>query len=227
MKSLRIRIEGFTASYPYPFLHSGTMLTLPVPPYSSIFGMMSACAGRDIIPSGFWLGYEFTSLEKRTIDLETTQRLKTDKSGRLYQNPERGISKREFHVFPCMDLYVSEMNLLPIFEFPVTPPHFGRSQDVAWIAKVEEVTIEPVQAGIPEGTLLPYPDLPMGHILPPLVDFYRNDVEGELRVPGRISRYTCLPRNNILQVNASNRLRLFKAAGSQNPFHVVVMTNFE
>src|SRR6266498_2977837 len=109
MIGLHVVFEGLTASYPYPFLRSGTTLTMPLPPFSSIFGMLSACAGRDIRPDGkLRIGYEFASSSRETIDIEKTNRLKTDPKGRLKQNPESGIAKRQFHVYPRLDLYVTD-----------------------------------------------------------------------------------------------------------------------
>ncbi len=227
MKGLHIRFEGLSASYPYPFLRTGTVLTLPVPPYSSILGMMSACAGRDILPNGFWLGYEFKSGERRTVDLETTHRMKTDKKGRLRQNPELGIGKREFHIFPSLDLYVSDRNLRAFFDIPVATPRFGRSQDLAWITQVAEIDLEPISEGVPCGTLLPYPDSPIGQVLPPLVDFYRNDVAGQLRVPGRISRYATLPQQNPVAVRETDKLKLFQPSNAVRQHQAIVMSNFE
>src|SRR5271157_699094 len=117
MRGLHVRFEGLTASYPYPFLRSGTALTMPLPPYSSIFGMMSACAGRDIHPDGkLKIGFEFVSDSRDTIDLEKTDRLKTDPKGRLRHNPEQGIVKRQFHVNPRLDLYITDINLKVIFD---------------------------------------------------------------------------------------------------------------
>ena len=175
MKALHVRFDGLSASYPYPFLRTGTVLTLPVPPYSSILGMMSACAGYDIVPENMWLGYEFFSGERRTIDIETTHRLKTDKKGQLRKNPELGIGKREFHVFPRLDIYLNRVELRTIFENPIATPRFGRSQDIAWVTAINEIDLNPLNEGVPRGTLLPYPDSPIGHVLPPLVDYYCND----------------------------------------------------
>src|SRR5581483_5408124 len=195
MKGLRVRFEGLTASYPYPFLRSGTALSMPLPPYSSIFGMLSACAGYDIRPDGhLMIGFEFTSGERQTLDLERTDRLKTDpKSGRLRQNHEQGIVKREFLIDPRLDVYVNNVQLKPIFEQQIATPRFGRSQDLAWIQNVVEIELESVAAGSVHSTLVPYRGQPLGQVLPPLVDYYINDVARQTRIPGKISRYVALP----------------------------------
>ena len=45
MKYLRILIEGWTASFRYPAFISGFQPTLPVPPLSTIYGLLSAAKG--------------------------------------------------------------------------------------------------------------------------------------------------------------------------------------
>src|SRR4051794_19205821 len=118
MQALHVQIEAFSASYSYPFLKSGTQLTLPAPPFSSILGNLSACSGRQVGPAETLIGFEFES-NGRAIDLERTRRLQTDKKyGRLSENPERGVAKREFHVGPRLDLYISEMRFEQAFYHP-------------------------------------------------------------------------------------------------------------
>lgn len=232
MKGLRVRFEGLTASYPYPFLRSGTALSMPLPPYSSIFGMLSACAGRDIRPDGHLLiGFEFISGERPTLDLERTDRLKTDpKTGRLRQNPEQGIAKREFLIDPHLDVYMNDVQLEPIFERPITTPRFGRSQDLAWIKSVQEIELEPVSGGSLHATLVPYQGQPIGQVLPPLVDYYINDIERQTRVPGKISRYVALPNLKGMAgfpFRAASQLQLYHPSDSTIAEHAIVLMDFQ
>ena len=126
MEALHVQLEGFSASYSYPFLKSGTQLTLPAPPFSSILGNLSACSGRQVGPQETLIAFEFES-SGRAIDLERTRRLQTDKKvGRLSENPERGIAKREFHVRPRLDLYLSEPAFESVFYEPVAAPCLGQ-----------------------------------------------------------------------------------------------------
>jgi len=230
MKGLRVRFGGLTASYPYPFLRSGTALSMPLPPYSSIFGMLSACAGRDIRPDGkLKIGFEFTCGERSTIDLERTDRLKTDpKTGRLRRNPEQGIAKREFLLNPCLDVYISDVQLKSIFEEPIATPRFGRSQDLAWIVHVTEVELEPVSAGSVSSTLVPYQGQPLGQVLPPLVDYYINDVEQQTRIPGRISRYVALPKMAMrFPIHSTPQIQLYHPTDSDLAEYAVVLMDFQ
>jgi len=231
MKGLHVRFEGLTASYPYPFLRSGTALTMPLPPYSSIFGMLSACAGCDIRPNGkLQVGFEFISSSRETIDLEKTDRLKTDTKGRLRRNPEQGIVKRQFHVHPKLDLYVTDVNLKAILDLPATPPRFGRSQDLAWIVSIAEITLERVEHGQVRSTLVPYSGVPLGQVLPPLVDYYINDAEWRTRIPARISRYVALPTPRLLvgfPLSATCQMPLYHPSDSLSDAHAVVLLDFQ
>lgn len=231
MKGLHVRFEGLTASYPYPFLRSGTALTMPLPPYSSIFGMLSACAGRDVRPDGnLQIGFEFTSASRETVDLEKTDRLKTDPKGRLRRNPERGIAKRQFHAYPRLDLYLNDAGLKTIFDSPVTPPRFGRSQDLAWIVSITEINLERVERGQVRSTLVPYSGLPLGQVLPPLVDYYINDLERHTRLPGRISRYAALPAPNLMTgfpMSFTRQTPLYRPSDSPFDEHAVILMDFQ
>jgi CRISPR-associated protein Cas5t len=122
MEALHVQLEALSASYSYPFLKSGTQLTLPAPPFSSVLGNLSACSGRQVDPGETLIGVEFET-NGRAIDLERTRRLQTDKKyGRLSENPERGIAKREFHVRPRLDLYLTELAFENAFYEPAATP---------------------------------------------------------------------------------------------------------
>lgn len=232
MKGLHVCFEGWTASYPYPFLKSGTLISLPCPPFSNMFGMMSACAGEEIKPDGLLLGFEFRS-RGRSLELERTQRLKTDPKGRLRPNSPSGIARREFHVHPQLELYVSRVDLLAAFERPVVTPCLGRSQDIAWIVSVKEIELEPVPEGAIGATLVPYEAYETaGMVLPPLVDYYINETQGYTRIPGRISRYQALPDFSSaglkgMFVRATDTMHLYHPDDSAEAQHAVIMHRFD
>ena len=222
MQALHVRLEGFSAAYPYPFLRSGTQLTLPAPPFSSILGNISACAGRSVGPDETMVGMEFEA-SGRGVDLERTRRLKTDKThGRLSDNPERGVSKREFHVSPCLDLYLTNLSLESAFHLPVATPCLGRSQDIAWVRSIKRVELTPVEAGCLGSTLVRFPNPQTGGlILPPLADYYINDQLGRIRVAGRYSRYQYVRKG--ARVLATPDLPLFHPSDSDSADHVITL----
>jgi len=222
MEALHIQLEGLSASYSYPFLKSGTQLTLPIPPFSSILGNISACSGRQVGPGEMLIAVEFES-HGRAIDLERTRRLQTDKKhGRLSENPERGIAKREFHVHPCLDLYLTAVSFEQSFYKPAATPCLGRSQDIAWVKFVRRIDLTPADAGELGSTIVRFPNSQVGGlILPPLADFYTNNRTGFVREAGRYSRYQYVRRGTT--VRNIEGFPLYHPSDSDRPEHVVVL----
>ena len=222
MQALHVRLRAFSAAYPYPFLKSGTQLSLPAPPFSSILGNISACAGRTVGPSETLIGMEFEQAGQG-IDLERTRRMQTDKKyGRLSENPERGIAKRQFHVSPCLDLYLTELGFEEAFLRPAATPCLGRSQDIAWICSVNRIELIPQAHGNLGATLVRFPNTQVGGlILPPLADYYLNDDPGRIRRAGRYSRYQYVPKGARVTANAD--FSLFHPADSDSAAHVVTL----
>src|ERR1044072_4487492 len=98
MKLLHVRLEGWTATFRLPLIYSGTGLTAPVPPFSTLLGLVGNLAGREIAAYETRIGYVFRS-SGTAYDLETTRRLEMDKkSGRLKAQNVPGIARRQFHV---------------------------------------------------------------------------------------------------------------------------------
>ncbi len=224
MEALHVLLEGISASYSYPFLKSGTQLTLPAPPFSSVLGNLSACAGRAVGPQETLIGIEFES-GGRAIDLERTRRLQTEKKhGRLSENPERGIAKREFHVGPRLDLYLSEIAFEKVFREPVATPCLGRSQDIAWIRFVRRIDLLPMEAGELGSTLVRFPNAQVGGmILPPLADYYVNNQTGFVREAGRYSRYQFVRRG--ANVRSVEGFQLYHPSDGGNASHGIVLHN--
>jgi hypothetical protein len=157
------------------------------------------------------------------IDLERTRRLQTDKKyGRLSENPERGIAKRQFHVRPCLDLYLTELAFEEAFRAPAATPCFGRSQDIGWVCSVSRIELIPADSGRLGPTLVRFPNPQVGGlILPPLADYYVNDELGRIRRAGRYSRYQYVPKG--ARVEATADFPLFHPSDSGSPDHVVTI----
>ena len=89
MKVLRIKVEGWTASFRYPGFISGFQPTLPVPPVSTIYGLISAARGEFTVPEDVSTGYVF-DFESKAVDLETIYELSPGLSAKS------NVVKREF-----------------------------------------------------------------------------------------------------------------------------------
>ena len=176
MKALHIRLEGFSASFRYPLIISGTQLSTPVPSYSNLLGMMSACAGMALRPEDTGrIGFEFRckshdlEIERKDrwevagnrlqpVSKKTVPRVLRRVTASMFEEMPQGVGWRQVYWEPQLDLFVQNVDLQGIFVNPSATPCFGRSQDIAWIICVREVELEPVEAGSIGPTLIPYPN---------------------------------------------------------------------
>jgi CRISPR-associated protein Cas5t len=210
MKLLHARLEGWTATFRLPLIYSGTSLTAPVPPYSTVLGLLGNMAAREIAPNETRIGYVFRS-RGTAYDLETTRRLEMDKSGRLKAQRVPGIAKRQFHVGPVLDLYLDNLAFRKAFELPANAPCFGRSQDIAWISLVEEIDSEPCVDGIIRGTLIPFPQKGASGQILNLPDYFVNDRRGYTRRTGQSAKFLAVRYENPAHISRSD---LFTIAGN-------------
>lgn len=215
MKLLHVCLEGWTATFRLPLIYSGRSLTAPVPPYSTLLGLIGNLAAREIAPDETRIGYVFRSAGT-AYDLETTRRLELDKSGRLKTQRVPGIATRQFHVRPTIDLYLDNLNLRAAFESPANVPCLGRSQDVAWISpKIEEVEVESCVEGVVRGTLIPFPQHGASGQILNLPDYFINNNRGYTRQTGRTQKFLAVRYENPAHIKRE-RADLFKVAGTVN-----------
>ena len=135
MKYLRILIEGWTASFRYPAFISGFQPTLPVPPLSTIYGLLSAAKGELVTPDETNVGFVFTS-DAKAVDLETVYELKGLKGNKS------NVAKREFLFNPSLYLYIDNLEFKKYFKNPTYPMLLGRSSDLAIISEIKEINLE-------------------------------------------------------------------------------------
>lgn len=208
MKLLHARLGGWTATFRLPLIYSGTGLTAPVPPFSTLLGLIGNLAGREIAPDETRIGYVFRS-NGTAYDLETTRRLEMDKkSGRLKAQSVPGIARRQFHVRPSLDLYLDNLALREAFESPQNAPCLGRSQDLAWITQIEEVEAEACESGTVRGTLVPFPQAGASGVILALPDYLINNRRGYTREVGRVSKFLAVRYENPAPVERADLYRL-------------------
>ena len=149
MKFLRILIEGWTASFRYPTFISGFQPTLPVPPLSTIYGLLSAVKGELVTPEDTNVGFVFES-EAKSVDLETIYELKGLKGNKS------NVAKREFLYNPKLYLYIDNLDFKELFKRPAYPVLLGRSSDLAFIKEINEVNMD-MKTDVSLGkTILPF-----------------------------------------------------------------------
>lgn len=173
MKVLRVHITGWVSSFRNPLISSGFQPTLPLPPLSTLYGLLTAAKGDWVTPHDVAIGFVFQSNGKG-VDLETvyefqntlsakskinTQQSNLGSSKVLYSmlmNPN--IKKREFLVDPQLYLYIPEMLLREAFERPQYPLLLGRSSDLATVESIDEIELERRTETTYQDTIMPFPD---------------------------------------------------------------------
>ena len=137
----------------------GVQPSLPVPPLSTIYGLLSAIAGFPITPYEVSIAYIFES-ETNFFDLELIYEI--EKLTKTKSN----IIKRE-NLFNCnLFLYLNFLNIDPLdFKKPKYPLLLGRSTDLASIVEISRVNLER-KKNVPLGkTIITYsPSLKKGLI---------------------------------------------------------------
>ncbi len=214
--ALHVRLEGITASFRPPLAISGTQISTPVPSYSNLLGIISACAGRIVKPDETRIGFEF-HCQSHDIEIERKDRLalkggklgpisKTNapKDYRLHvktssesfsgflEEIRQGVGYRQVYWYPKMDLYVTNLELKKAFEKPAATPCFGRSQDIAWIKFVEPIGLHPVSKGAIGPTLIPMPQLGVPGLVMRLPEWMENTRMGYTREPGPFGIYQAM-----------------------------------
>lgn len=185
MDAIHARLSGFTASFRHPLTLTGVQISTPVPAFSTLLGIISACAGRTITPKDTRIGFEFMA-STSDREMERTNRLQYER-GILREHREgQSIVSREVHFGPVLDLYVTNTGLRNAFEAPAATPCLGRSQDVAWIDFVRQIDLEQVRDGMIGPTLLPQP-FPMRGLILRLPEWMENDSLGYVRRSGPFS----------------------------------------
>jgi len=153
ISAIRVVLIAYTASFRVPGF-MGHQLTLPVPPLSTIYGLISAAAGRWILPSDVnWLAYR-CEYEGKAVDLEAIVTVERPKPTDAARFAGRNVLQREFLVMPRLTLYLPP-EWEEAFRKPRYPLLLGRTQDVAGVESITPVTLEPVDEGEVSGVLLP------------------------------------------------------------------------
>lgn len=151
MKVFRIYITSWTASFRYPNLISGFQPTLPVPPLSTIYGMISSAMGHYYTPESIELGYSFRTFGK-AVDLETIYQMEDS-----VKNVKSNVIRREFLFDNHLWIYTKKKEIADSFKEPFFQILLGRTGDLATINEVVEIEVEPcTQLSKLKGTIVPF-----------------------------------------------------------------------
>ena len=106
MKVLRVYLTSWTASFRYPSFVSGFQPTLPIPPISTIYGLLSAAKGELVTPNDVInIGYVF-KYSGKVVDLEVIYELEP---GLIAKS---NVMRREILYDTELYLYVDNLNLI-------------------------------------------------------------------------------------------------------------------
>ena len=151
MKVLRVHITGWVSSFRNPLFISGFQPTLPLPPLSALYGILTAAKGDWVTPHDAAIGFVFQN-QGKAIDLETIYEF----GGKL--DAKSNINRREFLVQPELYLYTPEMWLREAFERPRYTLLMGRSSDLATVKSIDEIELEIRSETTYQNTIIPFPD---------------------------------------------------------------------
>lgn len=150
MKAYRVHLCGWTASFRYPIFVAGFQPTLPVPPLSTVYGIISAAKGSLVTPAESVVGYVFTCSGK-AVDLETIYEL--SETLRAKSN----VCRRELLFEPSLYIYLLDAEMAQAFERSHYPLLIGRSTELAMVEEIKEVELTEEIGVTIGGTVIPFP----------------------------------------------------------------------
>lgn len=175
MKVYRVDISSWTASFRYPNIISGYQPTLPVPPISTVLGIINSCAGCYQDFNGLELGYYF-DYQATATDLETIYQVEA--SGKSVSNKMKSnVINRDF-LFNCrLFIYFKTDMYLGYFRKPHYPVLLGRSGDLASIDKISELDLNEIPAaGKIKGQIVPLENNMLPGIIQALPEYFTNEI---------------------------------------------------
>jgi len=168
MKVLRIKIRSWTASFRYPIFVTGLQPTLPMPPLSTIYGLISAVKGEIVTPEHTAVGYVFF-YQAKSVDLETIYEIEGLQA-------KSNVAKREFLYDNELYLYLTNLDLEDAFRRPFYPILLGRSTELAMIEEIKKIELfEKTNVKLGK-TLIPFPTKGVYGILQALPTYFSDEV---------------------------------------------------
>lgn len=221
---LYIRLIGYTASFRIPTLVSGTQLSLPVPTYTHILGIISYALDRKYSIHESKIGFRYNYFAEN-LDLETVHRWARDSKTGRYKYNETNPRQRQVHYKPCLEIFTNDFNLEDSFRKPKRILSLGRSQDIVHIDDIQKINVTEVSEGLLFGSLLPFNNElyhQTGTIINLPIDFDYSEI-GQIRKPIKISPFFALdqiPRpikiNNLVSFEFNLPKKLLKTYKSLN-----------
>ncbi|GBE28171.1 CRISPR-associated protein [bacterium BMS3Bbin03] len=171
MKVFRIHLTSWTASFRFPNLISGFQPTLPVPPLSTIYGLISAALGDYYALPKPEIGFVFQSAGK-TVDLEIIYQM-----GNSLKNIKSNVIRREFLFDNHLWIYTLNFKVANAFKQPYFQLLLGRSGDLATVKDVAEIEVEPRgELSKLKGTIVPFKNYVLAAAINALPVYFTNTI---------------------------------------------------
>lgn len=172
MRVAKVHLTAAVASFRYPHFLVGRQPSYEMPPPSTIYGHIASAVGEWISPVGLRFAYTFTRAA-RSSDLEHEHIISADPPQKLSRQEAKNFREwrsqhslsvggsiqptlRDFLFQVDLILYLQPFSLVPAFRSPVFPVVLGRSQDLACVESVEEVTLDETPGAYLDSTILPF-----------------------------------------------------------------------
>jgi len=136
----------------------------------------------------------------------------------------QGIVTRRIHFKPQLDLYLDNTAFYDYFRNPVATLTLGRSQDLCWIKKVENVDLIPMESGNIGSTMISNRFL-KDYISPELVrypEWFDNDVDGMIRKVGSMDFFQIISPDTQDRTHIEME-HLYHPSNLQNPEDVIYL----
>ena len=156
LKAIRIHLEGPVASFRYPHFLIGRQPSFPMPPPSTVYGLISTALGYYPDPKHLRFAYRFSCEKERTDDVETIWFVEKETSIRGKGKEKNllaqsNVLSREWLLHPCLSLYLTtEVELQALYEAFRCPAYIlslGRSQELVSVRDVQQVHLSPCKEG--------------------------------------------------------------------------------
>jgi len=154
MEAYRIVLTSWTASFRCPNIISGTQLSLEAPPISTIYGLLSAAAGRYVVPEESGIAYCYRHIGQ-AFDLETIYKVELNGKGRPSRKPTADIVRRQVFFDNILILYIDNYEIAKTFKTPAFPLLLGRSGDLASVERIDKVILRKKMGLNIAGTVFP------------------------------------------------------------------------
>ncbi len=163
LEAVKVVLEGPVASFRYPHFLIGRQPTYPMPPPSTIYGLISAALGHFPDPQALRFAYRFECARQRVDDVETIWFVQPNtatrgEAAKKNLEAQSNILPREWLVHPRLTLYVTSDELEALYQAFRSPSYtltLGRSQELVSVRRVERVVLHPVRKGWLEPGLFP------------------------------------------------------------------------